>query len=706
MMLKSTSKWPLWALLSLLVPSGCANLSQQGTTVQPTDIIRVAQPDPAANAAENDEGTKADAEKSNVVVEQAGSDQLYNKAPRAVERADGDKLSVNFNDAPLMDIVHVVLGELLAVPYTVEGLPEGNMTLITDEPVPREVLFDLLEAMLETQGMAISKGDGGIYRIAPIDGIKAQLKLQSGGKAERGYSVRLVALNYISATEAMKFLQPMGVADSVIYQDPVRNLLVLGASAPKMNNILRTLDVFDVDVMKGMSFGVYEIFNYDVQEIYQRLEAMLATPEVSPVAGMVKLVPLTEINSIMVISARKHYLDTAREWIAKFDVAASSDGGAGEQMYVYKVQNGEALELSNLLNQLFQTGAETAVPSTLGSTAPGTEAREVGNKPPPAGRNQQRNAVAQSGETQGPGKLSRDTRIVPDEINNSLLIMATPTDWRSIRSALQRLDIVPLQVLVEVSIWEVTLQDNLRFGVEWYFEHSINNGKTVGLGTLDLDGGGINPVSGFSYLLTGNDWSAVVNTLDEQSRLEVLSSPSVLVLDNQTATINVGNQVPVSEGSSVTDGGTTIDRITYRDTGVSLTVTPRVNAGGLVIMEIEQEVTDVGNIDAATGQRTFLRRNINSTVAIQSGDSIVLGGLIQDNKSVGSSGIPWLHQVPVLGALFGSKSDDQNRTELLVTISPTAIGEYQDFQRIGNEIQNKMKNVMAAFQSGQATEQK
>lgn len=189
----------------------------------------------------------------------------------------------------------------------------------------------------------------------------------------------------------------------------------------------------------------------------------------------------------------------------------------------------------------------------------------------------------------------------------------------------------------------------------------------------------------------------MINALDQASQIQVLSSPSVLVLDNQSADIVVGDQQPVLSGTSATDGGTVTENIVYKDTGVKLSVTPRVNDSGLVVMDISQEVTDVGNIDQATGQRSFLQRSIKSTVAIQSGDTIILGGLIQSNRSTGSSGIPFLHKTPVFGSLFGSKSDTDRRTELLVTISPRAIVQYNDFAKVGEEFRQKMSAVTEAF---------
>ena len=418
----------------------------------------------------------------------------------------------------------------------------------------------------------------------------------------------------------------------------------------------------------------------------------MGNAEFSPIAGLVKLVPLEEMNSVMVITPRVHFLGQVRDWIERLDkFEIGQEEGAATQLYVYEVENGDAEHLAELLTQLFSGGSNTKGKTTFGGAAPNRQQGTVSSD----------NGVATKlkiPQLAGGSAVNRP-QIVPNAENNSILVMADPKIWRSVRAVLKKLDAVPAQVLVEVSIWEVTLDNSLRYGVEWFFENELNSGD-IGLATLDVDSAGINAtVPGFSYLVNdiAGGWKAVINTLDKESRVDVLSSPSVLVLDNKTAEINVGNQQPVRSGTTVTDGGSTIENIQFKDTGVRLKVTPRVNASGLVVMEIDQEVTDIGNIDAATGQRAFLRRNISSTVAIQSGDTIVLGGLIQENKSDGSSGLPYLSRLPVVGGLFGSKSDALTRTELLVTITPRAVTKYKDFNKIGEEFRKKMARVTEAF---------
>lgn len=388
-------------------------------------------------------------------------------------------------------------------------------------------------------------------------------------------------------------------------------------------------------------------------------------------------------------------------------------------MYVYSVQNGEAAALATLLGQLFgasASGSSDKAPTTSGTTAPGltqSETTSTGS----GGLSSGGLGSASSGLGSSTGGLSKrsssrsstgatsmvtenGSRIVADESTNSLLVMADPKEWRAMRTALSKIDKTPAQVLVEVSIWEVTLQDDLKYGVEWFFNSQTGGDGTVGGGRLSLDNGVGRIGTGFSYIFTGNDWRSVINLLSSKSNVKSLSSPSVLVLDNREATIQVGTQQPISTGNTTfpTSGTpTTTQSFTLKDTGVQLTVRPRVNAGGLVIMDIQQEVTDVGDADPVTGQSTFLKRAIESSVAIQGGDTIILGGLIQDNTRQSDAGVPYLHTLPFVGPLFGYKSETGNRTELLVTISPRAINRYKDFDRIGEEFRDKMRGISDNF---------
>ena len=694
---------------SALVLSSCSSMDKQPQA--PYGKIFAGVQQPAAPVEE--EKKPPEPEPDRTIYEEKGSEQFIGGAvgTAPVVRLGDGKVEVNFRDAPLAEVVKVILGDNLGVPYTLEGEIKGNVTLASSSPVSEDALIGLLESLLANRGIVMVRDASGIYRLGSAEVLQSAAPVRVGRAVTQGsgFDTRIVPLKYISVAEAQKILKPLGAEKNVLYADKVRNLLMIAAPAPQMNNIVRTIGTFDIDVMKGMSFGIYEVFNTDAASVVERFNELLGGEELSPLAGVVKLVALDEINNVLVITSRAHYLDTAKTWIGRLDHAIVREGeSASRRLFVYNVNNGEAVQLASMLTQMFGGTMGTVAQTqrkTSGRSAPGQRQSAVGEreraKTPGEGMGRAEGAELPS--TPASASAGEDTddkapRVVADQNNNTLLVMATPSIWREIESTLRKLDVMPAQVLVEVSIWEVTLNDELEYGVEWFFQHS--NSSVDGLGTLDLGASGIGSVvPGFSYLLSdrGGDWRAVINTLDQASQIQVLSSPSVLVLDNQTADIVVGDQQPVLSGTSATDGGTVTENIVYKDTGVKLSVTPRVNESGLVVMEISQEVTDVGNIDQATGQRSFLQRSIESTVAIQSGDTIILGGLIQNNRSQGSSGIPVLHRLPVVGSLFGTKSDNDRRTELLVTISPRAIVQYNDFIKIGEEFRAKMSAVTDAF---------
>ena len=295
------------------------------------------------------------------------------------------------------------------------------------------------------------------------------------------------------------------------------------------------------------------------------------------------------------------------------------------------------------------------------------------------------------GSGEGP-RLLADVRVVADEENNALMIYANGKQYDIIADALEQLDVVATQVIIEASIMEVQLTDDLQYGLEWTFNNGF--GDYSGLGQLANTDSGIGAVvPGFSYTVTNSigNISAVLNALSKESLINIISTPSVMVLDNHTAFISVGDQVPVLEGQTITNGGNSVQNITYRDTGVQLSVKPSVNAGGLVTMDIEQSVIDVGTIDSATGQRSFLDRTINSRVAVRSSESVVLGGLIRENASLGDSGVPVLHKIPLVGSLFGTTNTNSTRTELLVIITPRALYNEGELRAVSDEMREQVR---------------
>jgi general secretion pathway protein D len=289
-----------------------------------------------------------------------------------------------------------------------------------------------------------------------------------------------------------------------------------------------------------------------------------------------------------------------------------------------------------------------------------------------------------------------EIRIIADDSTNSLVIRALPRDYRKIREAIERLDILPLQVLIEATIAEVTLSDELRYGVEWFFR----SGDFAATFSQRPDGLVQGAFPGFSALFANADARVVLNALEEVTDVDVISSPQLLVLDNQTARLQVGDQVPivVQQAAPITgDLDTIVNSIELRDTGVILTVTPRVNAGGLVTLEIQQEVSNVVQSETQTQSEqstpTISQRLVSSTVAVQSGETVALGGLITDNRNRTRSGLPILSSIPVIGVLFSTRSRVNTRTELLVLLTPSVIDSPARARAVTEELRRRLSSI-------------
>lgn len=610
---------------------------------------------------------------------------------------EGDAVMVNFEQAPLGEVVHSVLGETLGLDYVVEHPVQGEITLRTRSPIPRDQLLPILESLLNNNGVVMIRGPEDRYFISGSPTARTTLPSFEASSSGGGFSNVIVPLAYIGAEEMADILKPVAPPEALVRVDARRNLLVLAGTQLQMEGWLSIISTFDIDQLQGVSVGVFALENSSIDEVFPELEQILGGASDEPVPGiasMVKLVPVERLNSILVISPRQHYVTKVQGWISALDSLEVE--GTEPILNVYPVRNGNAMQMASLLSTIYGGGS---APSKSGGArrqgvAPGMAMASAGATGSLEG------SMVLGGAQQGVGQggsqfeLEDGIRVVADEYNNSLLVLATPINYRRIEKTLTKLDVVATQVLIEASIVEVTLTDGLEYGLEWAFDDKLGGGDS-GRGVLDLGGGLMPQVPGFSYTVSdsADTVKAVVNVLAEKSLINVISTPSVMVLDNHTASIHVGDQQPIQSGSTISNGGNVQNSIQYKDTGVKLNVTPSVNDGGLVKLEIAQSITDVGNVDAATGQRTFLERNVSSTVAIRSGESVVLGGLIRDNDSEGRSGIPLLMDIPVIGSLFSTTKTDSTRTELLIFISPRVLEGDQDLRDLNIEMRSRMRGI-------------
>ena len=662
---------------------------------------------------EGDEGVSEGSEASPITFR--GSDQVLN-VPEPINpiRFVGDAVTMSFENAPLSEVTHAVLSDVLELDYLIDGPISGEVTLRTRTPIEREQLLSVLESLLKANGIMLVRGRDGRFIVSSSQNTPKLLpNVVTESERSAGYATMVVPLQYISASGMSEILKPLADDSAFVRVDNSRNLLMLAGTQAQLAGWLDIVNTFDVDMLAGMSVGLFPLQYSGVEEVVEALNELLRAASGDEGAGglleVVRVMPFIRLNSVMVITPRAHYLDRMQTWIERLDRAP--ENGAERRLYVYPVQNTTASRLASLLNSIYaagpsaQQGANRARDSR--NTAPGMNRETVGRSVNTgatggSGNGSTTSVAAISMTEEGGAAAASEVRVVADEENNSLMIYSTGVQYKLIKAALQQLDTPATQVLIEASIIEVSLNDSLQYGLEWTFNGGLGGSEYSGVGVLSDGsynfGGAGGPVAqlanGFSYTVTGGagDIVAVLQALSTESLVNVISTPSVMVLDNNEAEIKVGDQVPINNGATVTNGGNTIQNISYKDTGVQLTVKPSVNAGGLVTLDVAQTVTDVGPIDV-TGNRRFLERSITSRVAVRSGESVVLGGLIRENAANQEDGIPWLHKAPLIGPLFGTTEKTRDRTELLVILTPRALYNDEELRQVSEEMREQIRDL-------------
>ena len=627
------------------------------------------------------------------------------KAIRRLSAVSEDgEIVLNFEGESLQSVVHTILGEVLQETFVIGPGVSGQVTFSTSKPVSREQLMPILELLLRWNGAALVYTEGR-YHILPVsEAIRGNLTPVLSREAQAmGYEVRVTPLEFIGAIEMAKILEPYMRDGAMVRVDPLRSMLFLAGTQEELNNYQQTIDIFDVDWLAGMSVGIYPLETVDVESITTELTTIFGMEAESPLAGMFRFVPLERLGSVMVITPQEAYLEKARKWIETLDRGAA---GSGVQLYVYRVKNLEAQVLANYLTVLF--GGQTSAPTrdtSRGTLSPGLKQAQKSSL---SDFNANRQAANDRGIAGG-GSVGSvvstpegDIRITSVTETNSLLIQATQSQYSSIEAAIERIDQEPLQVLIEAQILDVELNEELQFGVNWYL---TNNPDAVAPG-------GENPISNgfdsavfgsstnFFASITGPIGSAFVNAtisaLDSVTDVRSLGAPSLLVRNNATATITVGTQVPVQSSSISTGNSNVISSAQYVSTGITLTVTPRINPGGLVYMDVSQEVSRPGARDpdiSTSGNPPINNKSVTSQVAVQSGQTIFLGGLIAEQTSKGRTGVPYLNRIPGIGALFGSRTTSTVRSETIVMITPTVIESTADLRVVSDDIRVEFMKI-------------
>jgi general secretion pathway protein D len=640
----------------------------------------------------------------------SGTGVFVNPNPPSPAAALGpEEASLNFEALDVREVAKVILGDYLKESYTVHPAVQGTVTFRTIRPIPMRDLLPTLEMLLRQNGAAVVKEEG-IYKILPVAQVRGSVSPQLGGSNRplpAGFSVIVVPLKYVGAREMQKLLEPFA-ADNTIRVDETRNLVIMAGSQRELRHLVDTVDLFDVDWLAGYSVGLFPVRSGDVKALMQDLDRVFGQAAQGPLAGVMRIIPIERLNSLFIVTTQPRYLETARTWIERLDQAGGTAGGA--RFYVYQVRNGKAENLAQLVGDLFASRRTTTSAPTL---APGARPATIGSTPfgQPASPQSTTTTVtppaAASFQIPGStGTTSGEVRVIADKDTNSLLILASPSDYEVIESALRKLDVVPRQVLVEVALVEVTLQDNANLGVGWFI--NARNGITGQLGPgLPATPGAANPAPltpGNLQLiqrLASGDIRAVLNAFGSDNKAKVLASPQVMVLDNQKAQIKIGDRISVQTQSQTVPGTTTglVNSFQYLETGVLLAVTPRINSGGLVTLDVNQEVSsaDPTSITPSNPNPNVNSRSAQTTVVVGSGETIVLGGLIREDNSRGTSGLPLLSKIPILGAAFGTQNFSTKRTELILVITPHIVSDAAQARQATEELRKKMPSLIGTL---------
>ncbi len=606
--------------------------------------------------------------------------------------ADGQRFEINFVDTDAQDFVRIVFEEILHETVVVDPAVTGRITVRTAAPVSKAAALDLVENVLAVHGATLVE-EGGVFRVSA----------GSGGGRGGDVSLRVVPLTFIDAEQARTALQPFGGESARIAALPGGRVLVIAAAEPDLDRFSDVLATLDVDQMQGRSFALMPLDEANAPAVAAELNAMFGGGN-----NGFRALPIGRMNAVLMIARAAPTLARAQTWVRNLDQAGDDE----RRVHVVPIQNRRAAELASVLQGMLGGGLGAATPVDGGSlTAPGMTPAVAGaglGAGPVGGGGGEVNAEIGGAPGGGNGLgaggggppspqaagPAGGIMISADPATNAVVVVATPEEFVVVERAIRRLDVMPMQVLIEATIAEVTLNDALRHGVRWYFE-SGNHSVLLS----DEDGRKIRPITpGFDYVFSVPNARVVVDALEGMTSVEVISSPALTVLDNQTATLKVGDQVPIATraAQSVDNANApVVNDIEMKDTGVILSVRPRVNAGGLVQLDISQEISDVvPTTTSSIDSPTIRQRAVTSSVVVQSGTEIVLGGMISTRREKSDSGVPLLKDIPLLGVAFTSAArNDVRRTELLIIIRPVVLASSADTQAITAEIKARLMDM-------------
>ena len=571
-----------------------------------------------------------------------------------VEIDGSGAVSLNLVNVPIDVAAKAVLSDVFGYNYTIDPGVTGSVTLQTTAPLTKKALLEVFQTILDANGMSLSI-KGKLANIVPISKARSRLTSRSN-KSIVGKRTVAIPLQNVGTAQMTSLLNQIAVEGARIEPIAKRNILLVTGSRDDVNAVIEAINLFDADVMKGKSVGLYSLRAADPSAVADELSEIFDTNENGELAGVLKFVPNQRMGSILVVSNRKKYLIEAQKWIKQLD---STAGVTKRRPVVYELENRSATDLAPVLSEMISNQASSEADAALGETL----------------------------------------KVVADEFKNAIVVWGNNDEQEAISRLIYSLDTTPVQVLLEATIAEVTLTDDLDFGLRWFFQNSNLKGTFS-----DVASGAVaSNFPGLSFVFQTGNSKVALNALSSITEVNVIATPTIMVVDNQEAILQIGDEVPIATQQSIDTSNPNapiVNTISFRDTGIILRVKPRVSSTGRVVLDIEQEVSTVANTTTSgIDSPTISQRKIKTRVVVQDGRTLALGGLIQDNSSKTNSKVPGLGDIPLLGALFKSKNDKRKKTELLILITPKVIYDASDaltatreFRQLLNKPNGLVKN--------------
>jgi len=647
----------------------------------------------------------------------------------------GDGVEMNFDGADVQTVAKTLLGDILQLNFVVDPRVQGNVTLASAGPIPRKDVLPAFESVLRMSNAAIVHS-GNLVKIVPIPEAGAAGAI-SLGAGEPGFGVSLVPLQYTSASTVAKTAESFLSRPGAIRVVPSRNLLLVQGTTAERQAALDVVATFDVEWLKNQSVGVYPLKSTSPETMIGELERIFETSDGGLGQGVVRFQPVSRMNAVMVVTKNPKLLSQTTQWISRLDRSDST----GTTLRTFRLKNGNATQVAKILNDIFvnRSGAGAGADSATRQIAPGVESTQSrldsldrgsssngttmasasggsdnrGSSNPIAAafdsfsdrKNADADATGGSSGASG-GSMPRGTfqnlRITADAANNSIVVYSNQEDYRVVERALRDIDRPQLQVSIDATVAEVTLTNELQFGVQAFLS---NNKGSIGLfgasqvaaqtaaQTAVLQ----NVAPGLNLLLGSQSQPRVIlNALSNITDVKVLSSPSIVALDNQPALLQVGDEIPITTSSAtvLSNAATPIvNTIQMRNTGVILKVLPHVHSNGSVQLEVDQEISNVVNADQQTLTPTIAQRRVHSTVSVISGQTVLLAGLISERDQKSQGGIPGLREIKFIGDLLGNTSNTKTRSEIIIFIKTKLIRNSVDAGAVTEEFRERLQSM-------------